>query len=144
LRPSRKKAICYDQWHQASAALRVGLRPARTSAPIAYPKPDGTIGLDRMSSVYLANTNQDEDEPVHLLVRNEALQRQSEHNVFAGPSARLLSGRVYEWVVTDSGPKFVINAQYCIHCKTCDIKDPNQNITWVHPQGGEGPIYGNM
>ena len=120
------------------------LKPAAACKPIAYPKPDGKLTFDRLSSVYLSNTNHEEDQPVHLLVRDPALQKSSEHDVFAGPSARYCPAGVYEWVEEGGQPRFVINAQNCVHCKTCDIKDPNQNITWVPPEGGGGPNYPNM
>jgi electron-transferring-flavoprotein dehydrogenase len=120
------------------------LQPAAKCRPIAYPKPDGRLTFDRLSSVYLSNTNHEEDQPVHLLVRDNALQTSSEHDVYAGPSARYCPAAVYEWVEEAGQPRFVINAQNCVHCKTCDIKDPNQNITWVPPEGGGGPNYPNM
>ena len=120
------------------------LKPAAQCRPIAYPKPDGKLTFDRLSSVYLSNTNHEEDQPVHLHVRDGALQKSSEHDVYAGPSARYCPAGVYEWVEEASGPRFVINAQNCVHCKTCDIKDPNRNITWVPPEGGGGPNYPNM
>jgi electron-transferring-flavoprotein dehydrogenase len=120
------------------------LKPAAACKPIAYPKPDGKLTFDRLSSVYLSNTNHEEDQPVHLLVRDPALQKSSEHDVYAGPSARYCPAGVYEWVEEGGEPRFVINAQNCVHCKTCDIKDPNQNITWVPPEGGGGPNYPNM
>ena len=120
------------------------LKPAAQCRPIAYLKPDGKLTFDRLSSVYLSNTNHEEDQPVHLLVRDGALQKSSEHDVYAGPSARYCPAGVYEWVEEAGLPKFVINAQNCVHCKTCDIKDPNQNITWVPPEGGGGPNYPNM
>ena len=120
------------------------LKPAAECRPIAYPKPDGKLTFDRLSSVYLSNTNHEEDQPVHLLVRDASLQKSSEHDVFAGPSARYCPAGVYEWVEQGGAPRFVINAQNCVHCKTCDIKDPNQNITWVPPEGGGGPNYPNM
>ncbi|WP_419913236.1 electron transfer flavoprotein-ubiquinone oxidoreductase [Hoeflea sp.] len=121
------------------------LEPASKHKKIDYPKPDGKLTFDRLSSVFLSNTNHEEDEPVHLQLQDAALQKSSEHDVFAGPSARYCPAGVYEWVEEDGGePKFVINAQNCVHCKTCDIKDPNQNINWVPPQGGEGPVYPNM
>jgi electron-transferring-flavoprotein dehydrogenase len=120
------------------------LEPAAQCRPIAYQKPDGKLTFDRLSSVYLSNTNHEEDQPVHLLVRDRALQKTSEHDVYAGPSARYCPAGVYEWVEEPGGPRFVINAQNCVHCKTCDIKDPNQNITWVPPEGGGGPNYPNM
>jgi electron-transferring-flavoprotein dehydrogenase len=120
------------------------LRPASECTPIAYPKPDGMLTFDRLSSVFLSNTNHEEDQPVHLRVADMGLQKSSEHDRFAGPSARYCPAGVYEWVEEGGEPKFVINAQNCVHCKTCDIKDPNQNITWVPPEGGGGPNYPNM
>jgi electron-transferring-flavoprotein dehydrogenase len=120
------------------------LEPAAKFKPIAYPKPDGVVSFDKLSSVFLSNTNHEEDQPVHLLVKDMALQKQSEHDVYAGPSARYCPAGVYEWIEDTSGPRFQINAQNCVHCKTCDIKDPNQNITWVTPEGGGGPNYPNM
>jgi len=120
------------------------LKPAAQCRPIAYPKPDGKLTFDRLSSVYLSNTNHEEDQPVHLLVRDGALQKSSEHDIYGGPSARYCPAGVYEWVEDAGNPRFVINAQNCVHCKTCDIKDPNQNITWVPPEGGGGPNYPNM
>jgi electron-transferring-flavoprotein dehydrogenase len=120
------------------------LKPAAKSKPIAYPKPDGEVSFDKLSSVFLSNTNHEEDQPPHLIVRDMELQKRSEHDVFAGPSARYCPAAVYEWVEEPSGPRYVINAQNCVHCKTCDIKDPNQNINWVPPEGGGGPNYPNM
>ncbi|MGH6674074.1 MAG: electron transfer flavoprotein-ubiquinone oxidoreductase [Xanthobacteraceae bacterium] len=120
------------------------LKPAAACRPIGYPKPDGKLTFDRLSSVYLSNTNHEEDQPAHLLVRDAALQKSSEHDVYGGPSARYCPAGVYEWVEEAGQPRFVINAQNCVHCKTCDIKDPNQNITWVPPEGGGGPNYPNM
>jgi electron-transferring-flavoprotein dehydrogenase len=120
------------------------LRPAKDFAPIAYPKPDGKLTFDRLSSVFLSNTNHEEDQPSHLKVADLGLQGLSEHGVYGGPSARYCPAGVYEWVEEDGRPRFVVNAQNCVHCKTCDIKDPNQNITWVPPEGGGGPNYPNM
>jgi electron-transferring-flavoprotein dehydrogenase len=120
------------------------LKPAAECSPIAYPKPDGKLTFDRLSSVYLSNTNHEEDQPVHLIVRDLAEQKTSEHDVYAGPSARYCPAGVYEWVEEAGKPRYVINAQNCVHCKTCDIKDPNQNIDWVPPEGGGGPNYPNM
>ncbi len=120
------------------------LKPAAQCRPPVYPKPDGKITFDRLSSVYLSNTNHEEDQPVHLLVRDAALQRSSEHDVYGGPSAHYCPAGVYEWVEEAGQPRFVINAQNCVHCKTCDIKDPNENITWAPPEGGGGPNYPNM
>ncbi len=120
------------------------LQPAANFSPIAYPKPDGKLTFDKLSSVFLSNTNHEEDQPPHLKVADMALQKTSEHDVYAGPSQRYCPAGVYEWVEEGGAPKFVINAQNCVHCKTCDIKDPNRNITWVPPEGGGGPNYSNM
>jgi electron-transferring-flavoprotein dehydrogenase len=120
------------------------LKPAAQCRRIAYAKPDGKLTFDRLSSVYLSNTNHEEDQPPHLIVRDPALQKSSEHDVYAGPSTRYCPAAVYEWVEEGGQPRYVINAQNCVHCKTCDIKDPNHNITWVPPEGGGGPNYPNM
>ncbi|MEX0345010.1 MAG: 4Fe-4S dicluster domain-containing protein [Rhizobiaceae bacterium] len=132
------------------------LEPASMHKPIVYPKPDGVLTFDRLSSVFLSNTNHEENQPVHLKVADLSLQQQSELGKFAGPSNRYCPAGVYEWVDKDGNAipaagmtsatdaSFVINAQNCVHCKTCDIKDPNQNINWTVPQGGEGPVYPNM
>jgi electron-transferring-flavoprotein dehydrogenase len=120
-------------------------QPAASHKPIDYPKPDGVVSFDKLSSVFLSNTNHEEDQPVHLKVADLALQKSSELGVYAGPSNRYCPAGVYEWLGdTDADRRFQINAQNCVHCKTCDIKDPNQNINWTTPQGGEGPIYQNM
>jgi electron-transferring-flavoprotein dehydrogenase len=123
---------------------RLTLKPAAQFTPIAYPRPDGVLTFDRLSSVFLSNTNHEEDQPGHLKVADTALQKASELDVFAGPSGRYCPAGVYEWVSEGSEPRFVINASNCVHCKTCDIKDPNGNITWVAPEGGGGPNYPNM
>jgi electron-transferring-flavoprotein dehydrogenase len=120
------------------------LKPAAQCTPIAYPKPDGSLTFDRLSSVFISNTNHEEDQPAHLKVADLALQKASEHDRYGGPSPRYCPAGVYEWVEEGGSPRFVINAQNCVHCKTCDIKDPNQNITWVPPEGGGGPNYPNM
>ncbi|QZD92634.1 electron transfer flavoprotein-ubiquinone oxidoreductase [Qipengyuania xiapuensis] len=114
--------------------------------PIAYPKPDGKISFDRLTNVSFSYTNHAEDQPVHLKVLDRELQRESELEVYGGPSTRYCPAGVYEWLVDeDTGePKFQINSQNCVHCKTCDIKDPNQNIEWTTPEGGGGPNYPNM
>ena len=119
-------------------------KPAKDCKKIDYPKPDGVLTFDRLSSVFLSNTNHEEDQPIHLKVLDPALQKVSEHDVYAGPSGRYCPAGVYEWVEEESGPRFVINAQNCVHCKTCDIKDPNQNINWTTPEGAGGPNYPNM
>jgi electron-transferring-flavoprotein dehydrogenase len=123
---------------------RATLDPARQHAPKPAAKPDGKLTFDRLSSVFLSNTNHEEDQPVHLKVADMALQKSSEHDVYAGPSNRYCPAGVYEWVEEGGSPRFVINAQNCVHCKTCDIKDPNGNITWVPPEGGGGPNYQGM
>jgi electron-transferring-flavoprotein dehydrogenase len=125
------------------------LRPASQCRSISYAKPDGRLTFDLLSSVFLSNTNHEEDQPVHLHVADPALQKASEHDVYGGPSGRYCPAGVYEWVepaadAQGGGPTYVINAQNCVHCKTCDIKDPNQNINWVAPEGGGGPNYQNM
>ncbi|MGT2504302.1 electron transfer flavoprotein-ubiquinone oxidoreductase [Bradyrhizobium guangxiense] len=123
---------------------RATLDPAKQHAPKNYPKPDGKISFDKLSSVFLSNTNHEEDQPVHLKVADMNLQKTSEHDVFAGPSNRYCPAGVYEWIEEGFGPRFQINAQNCVHCKTCDVKDPNGNITWVPPEGGGGPNYEAM
>jgi len=120
------------------------LRPASACKLRPVQKPDGKLTFDRLSSVFLSNTNHEEDQPIHLKVRDMALQKSSEHDVFAGPSNRYCPAGVYEWLDEPDGPRFQINAQNCVHCKTCDIKDPNKNIVWVPPEGGGGPNYQGM
>ena len=121
------------------------LEPAAKHKKIVYPKPDGVLSFDRLTSVAFSFTNHGEDQPPHLKVADLALQKSSELGVFGGPSNRYCPAGVYEWVEEANGDKrFQINAQNCVHCKTCDIKDPNQNITWTTPEGGGGPNYPNM
>ena len=121
------------------------LKKKNAAVPIAYPKPDGVFSFDRLSSVFLSNTNHAEDQPIHLQVKDPALQLASEFMEFAGPSARYCPAGVYEWIEEEGRePRYQINSQNCVHCKTCDIKDPNQNINWVTPEGGGGPNYPNM
>lgn len=113
--------------------------------PIAYPKPDGVLTFDRLSSVFLSNTNHEEDQPVHLTLRDPDVPVKHNLPLYDEPAQRYCPAGVYEVVGEDSGePRFVINAQNCVHCKTCDIKDPTQNINWVVPEGGGGPNYPNM
>ena len=121
-------------------------QPASKCQPIDYPRPDGVLTFDKLSSVFLSATNHEEDQPVHLKVADLDLQRASEHDQFAGPSARYCPAGVYEWIEEGEGgePRYQINAQNCVHCKTCDIKDPEQNITWTVPEGGGGPNYTSM
>jgi len=112
---------------------------------IAYPKPDGVISFDRLSSVFLSNTNHEEDQPVHLQLKDPAVPISYNLPLYDEPAQRYCPAGVYEVVGLDEGnPRFQINAQNCVHCKTCDIKDPTQNINWVVPEGGGGPNYPNM
>jgi electron-transferring-flavoprotein dehydrogenase len=121
------------------------LRPAAECTPIAYPKPDNKLTFDRLSSVFISNTNHAEDQPVHLTLKNPNVPVEVNLARFAGPEQRYCPAGVYEYVKTDEGrDRLQINAQNCVHCKTCDIKDPTQNIVWVTPEGGGGPNYPNM
>jgi electron-transferring-flavoprotein dehydrogenase len=128
------------------------LRPAAETQAIEYPKYDGEITFDKLSSVYLSNTNHDENQPVHLQLRDAAVPVDVNWRVYAGPEARYCPAGVYEFVPTGdaaaaangAGVRLQINAQNCVHCKTCDIKDPLHNIHWVTPEGGGGPNYGSM
>ncbi len=121
------------------------LKPAADCKPIAYPKPDGEISFDRLTNVAFSATNHEEDEPPHLKLKNPDVPIAVNLPTWAEPAQRYCPAGVYE-VVEEVGkpPRFQINHQNCVHCKTCDIKDPSQNINWVVPQGGEGPNYPNM
>jgi electron-transferring-flavoprotein dehydrogenase len=112
--------------------------------PIAYPKPDGVVSFDRLSSVFLSNTNHEEDQPVHLTLKDASIPVDVNLAQYAGPEQRYCPAGVYEFVEEGGQPRLQINAQNCVHCKTCDIKDPTQNINWVVPEGGGGPNYPNM
>jgi electron-transferring-flavoprotein dehydrogenase len=121
------------------------LRPAAEAAPIAYPKPDGVLTFDKPSSVYLSNTHHVEDQPVHLTLRDAGVPVRINLARYDGPEQRYCPAGVYEFVGGEDGtPRLQINAQNCVHCKTCDIKDPTQNIHWVPPEGGGGPAYPGM
>ncbi len=120
------------------------LKPAADCAQITYPRPDGKLTFDRLSSVFLSNTNHEEDQPPHLKVQDLATEKAIELDIYGGPSNRYCPAGVYEWVEKAGEPTFVINAQNCVHCKTCDIKDPAKNITWTVPEGAGGPNYPNM
>jgi len=122
------------------------LKPAADCTPIAYPKPDGVISFDRLSSVYLSNTSHEEDQPCHLKLADESVPISVNLARYDAPEQRYCPAGVYEIVGDAAGenPRLQINASNCIHCKSCDIKDPTQNISWVAPQGGEGPNYPNM
>ncbi len=121
------------------------LKPAAQCAPIVYPKPDGKLTFDRLSSVFLSNTNHEENQPAHLTLKDASVPVNVNLHTYAGPEGRYCPAAVYEFVKSDDGgDRLVINAQNCVHCKTCDIKDPTQNIVWVTPEGGGGPNYANM
>ena len=121
------------------------LKPAAQCKPIAYPKPDGKLTFDRLSSVFVSNTNHSEDQPPHLTLKDPSVPVQVNLAKYAGPESRYCPAGVYEFVKTDNNEdRLQINASNCVHCKTCDIKDPTQNIVWVTPEGGGGPNYGNM
>ena len=121
------------------------LKPASECEPIVYPKPDGKITFDRLSSVFLSNTNHEENQPAHLTLKDASVPVNVNLAKYAGPESRYCPAGVYEFVKTAEGQdKLQINAQNCVHCKTCDIKDPSQNIVWVTPEGGGGPNYAGM
>ncbi len=121
------------------------LQPAAQCARIDYPKPDGKLTFDRLSSVFISNTNHEENQPIHLTLKNPDIPVEVNLATYGGPEARYCPAGVYEFVKDDHGAdRLQINAQNCVHCKTCDIKDPKQNIVWVAPQGGEGPVYNGM
>jgi len=121
------------------------MKPVAECAPISYPKPDGQISFDKLSSVFLSNTNHEEDQPCHLKLNDPSLPIASNLPLYDEPAQRYCPAGVYEIVESaDGDKKLQINAQNCLHCKTCDIKDPAQNITWVTPEGGGGPNYPNM
>ena len=120
------------------------LRLAADCPKIDYPKPDGVLTFDRLSSVFLSNTNHEEDQPCHLQLKNPSVAIDINLAKYDAPEQRYCPAGVYEIVQEEAGPRLQINAQNCVHCKTCDIKDPTQNINWVVPQGGEGPIYQGM
>jgi electron-transferring-flavoprotein dehydrogenase len=120
------------------------LRPKSEFQPIAYPKPDGVLTFDRLSSVFVSNTNHEEDQPSHLRLRDDSIPTAVNLAVYDGPETRYCPAGVYEFVSGSGGARLQINAQNCVHCKTCDIKDPKQNIQWVAPEGGGGPNYPNM
>ncbi|MBX9959714.1 MAG: electron transfer flavoprotein-ubiquinone oxidoreductase [Burkholderiaceae bacterium] len=120
------------------------LKPAAECTPIAYPKPDGKLTFDRLSSVFISNTNHAEDQPAHLTLKDASVPVRINLAKFAGPESRYCPAGVYEFVQKDGADQLVINAQNCVHCKTCDIKDPTQNIVWVTPEGGGGPNYVGM
>ena len=121
------------------------LKSASQCVPIAYPKPDGKLTFDRLSSVFVSNTNHEENQPAHLTLKDASVPVATNLAMYAGPESRYCPAGVYEFVKGDDGQdRLQINAQNCVHCKTCDIKDPTQNIVWVTPEGGGGPNYAGM
>ena len=120
------------------------LKPAAQCKPIDYPKPDGQLTFDKLSSVFLSNTNHEEDQPCHLTLKDASVPTRLNLAVYAGPEQRYCPAGVYEFVEEAGDTRLQINAQNCVHCKACDIKDPTQNIQWVTPEGGGGPNYPNM
>ena len=132
-------------WTLKHKADNTTLRKKAAARPIDYPKPDGVLTFDRLSSVFISNTNHEEDQPVHLTLKDPDIPTTINLPVYAGPEQRYCPAGVYEFVEDGNGePRLQINAQNCVHCKTCDIKDPTQNINWVTPEGGGGPNYPNM
>ncbi|MGI9322587.1 MAG: 4Fe-4S dicluster domain-containing protein, partial [Pseudomonadales bacterium] len=128
-----------------SKADHEGMQQADKAKRFDYPKPDGAISFDKLSSVFLTNTNHEEDQPCHLQLADDTIPIQKNLPMYDEPAQRYCPAGVYEVVEeTDGAKRFQINAQNCIHCKTCDIKDPAQNINWVTPEGSGGPNYGNM
>jgi electron-transferring-flavoprotein dehydrogenase len=119
-------------------------KPARQFKPIDYPKPDGVISFDRLTNLAFSGTNHEEDQPVHLQLKDPSIPINHNLPIYDEPAQRYCPAGVYEVVEENGKPRFQINAQNCVHCKTCDIKDPPQNINWVVPQGGDGPNYPNM
>ena len=120
------------------------LKKKTEAEPIAYPRPDGILSFDRLTSVSFSNTNHGEDQPVHLTLRDASVPVKVNLELYDAPEQRYCPAGVYEIVHEAAGPRLQINAQNCVHCKTCDIKDPTQNIEWVTPEGGGGPNYPNM
>lgn len=132
-------------WTLKHHADHTQLKAASECKPIEYPKPDGVITFDKLSSVYLSGTNHEENQPAHLTLKDASVPTQINLSRFDGPEQRYCPAGVYEFVDGDDGERHLqINAQNCVHCKTCDIKDPTQNIHWVVPEGGGGPAYPNM
>jgi electron-transferring-flavoprotein dehydrogenase len=133
-------------WTLHNTADHTKLKPAAECKPIAYPKPDGVLTFDKLSSVFISNTNHAENQPCHLQLKNADLPITLNLTKYDAPEQHYCPAGVYEIVKDEAGnhPRLQINSQNCVHCKTCDIKDPSQNINWVVPQGGEGPIYQGM
>jgi electron-transferring-flavoprotein dehydrogenase len=123
----------------------LALKPIAQCQPIAYPKPDGKLTFDRLSSVFVSNTNHEEHQPAHLTLKDASVPVATNLALYGGPESRYCPAGVYEYVKNEDGAdRLQINAQNCVHCKTCDIKDPTQNIVWITPEGGGGPNYVGM
>ena len=120
------------------------LEKAAKHKPIHYPKPDGVLTFDKLTNVSFSATNHEEDQPIHLKLKDPSMMTRVQLPQYAGPSQRYCPAGVYEYIEEGGETKFQINSQNCVHCKTCDIKDPNQNIEWTTPEGGGGPNYPNM
>lgn len=120
------------------------LKPAEECDEIKYPRPDGVVTFDKLSSVFLSNTNHVEDQPCHLTLKDDKIPVDVNYQIYAGPEVRFCPAGVYEFLSEGDAPRLQINSQNCVHCKTCDIKDPTQNINWATPEGGGGPNYPNM
>jgi electron-transferring-flavoprotein dehydrogenase len=131
-------------WTLPNHADHKQTKPAKECAKIVYPKPDGVISFDRLTSVFLSGANHNEDQPAHLKLKDPAKAIAVNYDIYASPEIRYCPAAVYEIVQETTGPRLQINAQNCVHCKTCDIKDPEQNINWTVPEGGGGPNYGAM
>jgi electron-transferring-flavoprotein dehydrogenase len=133
-------------WTLGHHADHETLKDASSAPKIAYPKPDGVLTFDRLSSVFISNVNHNEDQPIHLTLKDASVPVNINLELYDAPEQRYCPAGVYEIVRDDNGanPRLQINAQNCVHCKTCDIKDPTQNIVWVTPEGGGGPNYPNM
>ncbi|MEK9685248.1 MAG: electron transfer flavoprotein-ubiquinone oxidoreductase, partial [Rhodospirillaceae bacterium] len=134
----------FAPWTFKHHADHTSLRLARQSKKIQYPKPDGKISFDKLSSVFISNTNHEEDQPCHLRLEDPSIAIKVNFALYDSPEQRFCPAGVYEIVGQGNDTSLQINAQNCVHCKTCDIKDPRQNIRWVTPEGGGGPNYPNM
>lgn len=131
-------------WTLKNRADHLTLKPAKYASPINYPKPDGILTFDKLSSVFLTNTFHEENQPPHLTLKDPTLAININYHIYASPETKYCPAQVYEIINSNTGPRLQINAQNCIHCKTCDIKDPKQNILWTSPEGGGGPNYVGM
>jgi electron-transferring-flavoprotein dehydrogenase len=134
-----------EPWTMGHHADNLSLKFAADSKAIDYPSPDGKISFDRLSSVHLSNTNHEENQPAHLTLKDQSIPIKTNLALYDAPEQRYCPAQVYEIEENEAGEKSLrINAQNCVHCKTCDIKDPTQNIVWTPPEGGGGPLYSNM